>query len=191
MAQPPAHAPVGCVCAPPSGEWRRGSPLRLSHTFQRCTLIHRDSNQSLLSLGAVFSGVCPILSRRAGGCVLRFSQVETYWLYPVFSPARPAPRNLSIRLYKRTRVTRMQNTAPWPLERFSCARMGQCKCCAENYSTRSRWPGSNRHRPQFCFRAALPLSYSDICAAGRKRQSPAAIGKEGRGMDNPASLLSS
>lgn len=109
---------------------------------------------------------------------MRFSQVETYWVYPVFSPARPAPRNLSIRLYKRTRVTRMQNTAPWPLERFSCARKGQCKCCAENYGTRSRWPGSNRHRPQFCFRAALPLSYSGICAAGRKRQSPAAIGME-------------
>lgn len=49
--------------------------------------------------------------------------------------------------------------APWPLKH-------------------SRWPGSNRHRPQFCFRAALPLSYSGICAAGRKRQSPAAIGME-------------
>lgn len=61
--------------------------------------------------------------------------------------------------------------APWPLER-------------------SRWPGSNRHRPQFCFRAALPLSYSGICAAGRNRKSPAAIGKGGRGMDNPVSLLS-
>lgn len=50
--------------------------------------------------------------------------------------------------------------------------MVQCKCCAENYSTRSRWPGSNRHRPQFCFRAALPLSYSGICAAGKKTRTP-------------------
>lgn len=101
---------------------------------------------------------------------MRFSQVETYWLYPVFSPARPAPRNLSIRLYKRTRVTRMQNTAPWPLER-------------------SRWPESNRQHRILLLRF-LQLSYSGICAAGRKRQSPAAIGKGGRGMDNPVSLLS-
>lgn len=133
---------------------------------------------------AVFSGVCPILSRRAGGCVLRFSQVETYWVYPVFSPARPAPRNLSIRLYKRTRVTRMQNTAPWPLERFSCARMlpalpgfweaitrGQCKCCAENHGTRSRWPESNRQHRILLLRF-LQLSYSGICAAGERGKAP-------------------
>lgn len=97
---------------------------------------------------AVFSGVCPILSRRAGGCSVAFG---AFLLRPQFTST---PRIVG------------------------GSQKGQCKCCAENYSTRSRWPGSNRHRPQFCFRAALPLSYSGICAAGRKRQSPAAIGME-------------
>ena len=101
-----------------------------------------------------WSGVCPILSRRAGGCSVAFG---AFLLCPQFTST---PRIVG------------------------CSQKGQCKCCAENYSTRSRWPGSNRHRPQFCFRAALPLSYS-----GRQRQSPAAIGKGGRGMDNPVSLL--
>ncbi len=135
---------------------------------------------------------------------MRFSQVETYWLYPVFSPVRPAPRNLSIRLYKRTRVTRMQNTAPWPLERFSCARMlpalpgfweaitrGQCKCCAENHGTRSRWPESNRQHRILLLRF-LQLSYSGICAAGRRKRRPRRH-RERRlaGPFMPASLLSS
>lgn len=91
---------------------------------------------------------CPILSRRAGGCSVAFG---AFLLRPQFTST---PRIVG------------------------GSQKGQCKCCAENYSTRSRWPGSNRHRPQFCFRAALPLSYSGICAAGRKRQSPAAIGME-------------
>lgn len=113
----------------------------------------------------------------------RFLCVGTPWEV-LASHACPSSKGPAVTLLRcitdglSLRYSVFPQSAPWPLERFSCARKGQCKCCAENYGTRSRWPGSNRHRPQFCFRAALPLSYSGICAAGRKRQSPAAIGMD-------------
>ena len=82
-------------------------------------------------------------------------------------------------------------SAPWPLEHFYCARSlparpgswgcsqkGQCKCCAENYGTHSRWSDSNGRLPMGCPHAALPTELQrHRCGGGR--QSPAAKGEGG------------
>lgn len=166
------RADFGIVAGPtPSTHIRRCSVATVAVDFT-----HKPSVRRFMGIASFrrhrYCGVCPILSRRAGGCSVYFG---AFLLRPQI-----ASTSRIVGGFHRGQC-------------LVCLCPGPNRVDGADLRKQVKSPVSPRKEPAVCRREiARPLyqlSYRGICAAGRRKQRPRRYSEGGFGMDYPARLF--